>query len=165
MPLTQLVSLQMNFLIFLGSFLYSKVICITVHIHSKSPSYSLLIPSVFSLSPFWTQCLLDCRGLFHCFLLQGKCPVLVSGNGSWASSFCLYFSYSVSLGKPTTVVLEGIYMQKHPWIFCEDLLFIFGVRAAFWFGCCYLFPQCVQTVIPLTGCCLCFQGDGGNGQG
>ena len=64
----------------------------------------LLIPSVLSLPPFKTWCLLDCRGLldfrglFQCLLLQGDSPVL-TGNACYASSFCWYFSYSVSLEK------------------------------------------------------------------
>ena len=33
---------------------------------------SFIIPSVFSLPPFWTRCLLDWRGLFHCLFLQGN---------------------------------------------------------------------------------------------
>ena len=42
-------------------------------------------------------------------------------------------------------------MQEHPWVFCEDLLFIFGVRDAFGFDACCLFPQCVKATIPLIG--------------
>ena len=45
-------------------------------------------------------------------------------------------------------------MQECPWVFCEDLLFIFGIRAAFGLDACCLFPQSVQNVIPLIGC-LC----------
>ena len=56
-------------------------------------------------------------------------------------------------------------MREHPWVFCEELLLLFGVRASFGVDACCLFPQHVQAVIPLTGCCVCFQGDGGNGQG
>ena len=55
-------------------------------------------------------------------------------------------------------------MQVCLWVFCEGLLFIFGVRAAVLDACC-LFHQCVQAVIPLIGCCVFFQGDGGSGQG
>ena len=54
-------------------------------------------------------------------------PVLFTGNGSRVSSFYLYFSYSVSLGKLTTVVLEGYFYQDCPFVFCGGLLFIFGV--------------------------------------
>ena len=53
-------------------------------------------------------------------------------------------------------------MPECPWIFCEGLLFIFGVRAALGLDACCLFPQCVQAILPLTGC---FQGDGSSGQG
>ena len=56
-------------------------------------------------------------------------------------------------------------MQKHPWVFCEGLLFIFGLRAAFGLDALCLFPQCVKSVISLIVYCTCFQGDGGNGQG
>ena len=56
-------------------------------------------------------------------------------------------------------------MQDHLWVFCEGLLFIFGVRADLGLGACCLFPQCVQAIIPLIGCCVCFQGDGDNGKG
>ena len=55
-------------------------------------------------------------------------------------------------------------MQDCLWVFYEGLLFIFGVRAASGLDACCLFSQCVNAVIPLIGCCLCFYGDGGNGQ-
>ena len=75
---------------------------------------------------------------------------------------CAYFSYSMSLGKPTTVVLEG-------YLYAGALLYIlWGLIIYFWCGCldiCYLFPQCKEVVILLKDCCVCFQGDGGNGQG
>ena len=35
-------------------------------------------------------------------------------------------------------------MQEHPWVFCEGLLFIFGVRAAFGLDACCFFPQCAS---------------------
>ena len=45
--------------------------------------------------------------------LQGNSPVLLTGNGSYASSFCLHFSYSLVLGETV--------------IFCHlGGLFIFG---------------------------------------
>ena len=43
------------------------------------------------------------------FVLSGDSPVLLTGNGSRASLFCLYFSYSVNFGKTNTVVL-GCYL-------------------------------------------------------
>ena len=70
-------------------------VCFTV-IYIIANSCALLL-SVFSLPHFWTWFLLDFRGLFYCLLLQGNSPVLLTGNGSCASSFGLYFSYSVSL--------------------------------------------------------------------
>ena len=51
--------------------------------------------------------------------------VLLTGSGSLASSSCLYFSLSVSLGKPNCI-LGGLFME-HPFVFCEGLLFIFGL--------------------------------------
>ena len=69
-------------------------------------SYLLLIPSVFSLSPFWTGCLLDCRSPFHRLLLQVNFLVLLTRYG--------YIFYSVSLGKTSTVVLEGYLYAQTP---------------------------------------------------
>ena len=40
-------------------------------------------------------------------------------------------------------------MRESSWVFCEGLLFVFGMRAAFGLDACCLFPQCVQAVIPL----------------
>ena len=79
-------------------------------------SYTLLLISILnsliiSLPPFWTPCLLDYRGLFYCLLLQGNSPVFLTGNGSCASVFCLYISYSVNLGK--TIIcynLRGLFI-------------------------------------------------------
>ena len=48
------------------------------------------------------------------FAPSGEFSCLLTGNGSKASSFCLYFSYSVSLGKITTIVLEGYLYLKVP---------------------------------------------------
>ena len=66
-----------------------------------------LIPSIFS-SPFWSRYLFNCRGLFHCLLPQGS-SVVLTGNGSSASSFCLCFSFYVRLGETTVLCsLEGL---------------------------------------------------------
>ena len=40
-------------------------------------------------------------------------------------------------------------MQDHPWVACEDFLFIFGLRAALGLDICCPFPHFVQTIIPL----------------
>ena len=42
------------------------------------------------------------------------------------------------------------------WVFCEGLLFVFGLRVPFGLDACCLFPQCVEAVIPLIACCVCF---------
>ena len=87
---------------------------------ARGQTHNLMVPSQTRFAEpwweFWTQCLLDCRGLFHCLVLQVNSPVLLTGNGSWASSFLKYFSYSMSIGKPTTVVLEGYFYVSTP--FC-----------------------------------------------
>lgn len=42
-------------------------------------------------------------------------------------------------------------MRKHPWVACVGLLFFFGMNSAFGLDACFLFPQCVQAISPLTG--------------
>ena len=42
-------------------------------------------------------------------------------------------------------------MQECPWVFCEDLLFIFGVRSVFGLDACSLFPHGVQALFPFIG--------------
>ena len=44
-------------------------------------------------------------------------------------------------------------MHQYSWVACEGLLLLllfFAVRAAFGLDACYLFPQFVQAIIPLT---------------
>ena len=91
-------------------------------------SYLLLIPSLFSPYPYWTQCQLDCRGLFHCLLLRVNSAFILTWKCSSASSFCLCFSHSVNLGKPTILVLEGCLYVRASLVFCDGLLFILGMR-------------------------------------
>lgn len=42
-------------------------------------------------------------------------------------------------------------MRKHPWVACVGLLVFFGMNSAFGLDACFLFPQCVQAISPLTG--------------
>ena len=88
-PSTQLASLQMNFLvfswlllIFSSSFLESSALpfipALFLHIR-------FLIPSEFSLSHFWTLCLLDCRGFVSLFIPSGEFSC--SFNWEWFLSF------------------------------------------------------------------------------
>ena len=62
---------------------------------------------------------------------------------------------------------RSIYLRECPWVACEGCFL--SMRTAFDLDACYLFPQCVQAVIPLIGgvqviACTCFQGGGNNGQ-
>ena len=109
-------------------FLYLRI-PFWINLHINCPS---LIHFIFSLPPFWTWCLLDCRDLFCCILLQGNSPVLLTENDTWASSLCLYFSYFVSLGKTTTVVFKG-YIYIHMGSLWG--LTFFWQEGCFWFEC------------------------------
>ena len=83
---------------------------------------------------------------------QGNSLGLLIGSGSSASSFYLYFSYSVSLGETllSPVVLEGyLYVGVSLCSLCG--FNIFGARAVLSMDACCLFPQCVLAVIPLIG--------------
>lgn len=82
---------------------------------------------------------------------QGNVLCLLTGNGSPASSFYLYFSYSVSLVEIIIYRgLEGLFV-------CRDILVylvwfnIFDARAVFRMDACHLFPQHVLVVLLLTG--------------
>ena len=81
----------------------SNCSCLLCVVPSSFLQYSaflliVFVPSVFSLSPFWYQCLVDWRGVFHC-CFRGFFLVFLTGCGSCTSSLYLYFSYSVSLGE------------------------------------------------------------------
>ena len=71
----------------------------------------------------------------------------------------MYFSYSVSLRKTTTVVLEGYLYARGPLGGCEGLLLFFEMRDAFGLDARYLSLQCLHDVISLKGIvlvyCLC----------
>ena len=76
----------------------------------------------------------------------------------------------MSLGK--TIIyssLVGLFLCRNTRLVACEAYYFFGMRAAFGLDAYRLFPQCVQAVNPLDGCagmvCLCFQEDGGNGQG
>ena len=88
-----------------------------------------------------------------CFIVHSFRGILgfLTGSGSSASSFYLYFSYSVSLGEMTTVVLEG-YLYVGVSLCTLSGFNTFDVRAVFSMGACRHFPQCVLLfIIPLTG--------------
>ena len=49
----------------------------------------------------------------------------------------------------------------------ECPLYFVGATMYFWHGSLdiyHLFPKCEQAAIPLIECCMCFQGEEGNGQ-
>ena len=66
-----------------------------------------------------------------------KSPVPLAGNRFWASSSCLCFSFSVSLGKPNCSLVR-LLQSKSPLFILGGTLFIFGVGiclfAVFYFG-------------------------------
>ena len=101
--------------------------------------------------------------MFHCLPLQRNSLGLLTGNGSSTSSFCLYFSYSVSLRE--TIIhccfggqfACGKISVSLVWISFIYLFFCLYRFNCFWHGCCFgldaccLFPQCVLAIIPLIG--------------
>ena len=94
------------------------------------------------------------------FAPSGEFSSSFNWEGSCASSFCLYFSYSVRLGKTIICCILGrlFIWGRAPGclhgftIFYFLFLFLFGMRAAFGLDTCCHFPSCVQTIIPYSGC-------------
>ena len=86
---------------------------------------------------------LGSRGLTHCLLLLGNSLGLLCGSGFSDSSFCSYFSQSVSLGN--TVVYSGLHGLFYKGVACVGLIY-FGAKAVFHVNACRPFPQCVQAV-------------------
>ena len=95
-------------------------------VHTTASLYFFCLQSVF---PTWTftsissgiHCVWTSTIVFHdssldflflLLFLSNPFPVLLSGNGSWASSFCLYFSYSLSLGNICWVLEGYLYAQR-----------------------------------------------------
>ena len=82
--------------------------------------------------------------------------VLLTGNSSQTSSFFAYiYEYiyaiyiSMSLGKTTTVVLQGyLYTRVTLVSLCGLTFFFLGVRAAIILDYCSLFPKCMLALIP-----------------
>lgn len=106
-------------------------------------SFSIFITSFLNLVS------LGSRGLTHCLLLLGNSLVLLCGNGFSDSSFCSYFSQSVSLGK--TVVYSGLCGLFYKGVACVGLIY-FGAKAVFSVNACVPFHSvCRPSVIPLTG--------------
>ena len=79
------------------------------------------------------------------FAALGEFSSFLTGNGSWVSSFCLYFSYSVSLGKITTVVLEGYLYARVP------LGILWGLTIYFWHE--IYFFVCLRSFSSVCACC------------
>ena len=72
-------------------------------------------------------------------------PIPLTGNGFWASLSCLCFSFSVSLGKPNSILVKLLLCQSTP------LYSGGGVPIYFWcvsLNICCLFLQCEQAVFP-----------------
>ena len=92
---------------------------------------AFLVPSVFSLSPFWILSLLDWRGLFQCLFFQGNSLDLLIGSGSFASSFCLsLFLYDFRRNNFLLWSWRAISMWERPCVACVGLMF-FDVSAVF----------------------------------
>lgn len=95
---------------------FFTVICTSIN----SP---FLIPSAFSLSPFWTPCLLHWRGLFH-HLFFGTILLIFQLGVVPLLYFTLCVSYSVSLGEPMSCCgLGGLFSWEHLGVDCLDLWF------------------------------------------
>ena len=85
-------------------------------------------------------------------LLHGNFSVLLTGNDSSASSFGLYLSYYVNLGKTIRYYsLGGLFIYGNVPIQLVTAFFFFGMRTAFGLDACCLFPQFVHTVTQLIG--------------
>ena len=127
MPLAQFATLQMNFLIFLGSSYFLVPFennCITVHICSNSFIFALNSSRIYTVS-FLNLASIRLKRSVSLFAPSGNSPVLLTVSYFWDSSFCLYFSHSVSLGRTTTVVLEGYLHVRATWVVCDGLIFFF----------------------------------------
>ena len=156
--------------VFISANDFPNYFCLLIVSISFLKSSALLLMSTqflqyFHYLLFLTWCLLDWRGLFHCLLLQGNSPVLLIVSGSWASSFCLYFSNSVSLGKTTIYCgLGGLFIQGSIlgflwglflFVLVWRLLLVWMLAVSFLCGC--------RLLCPWLGVCwyvACFQGDG-----
>ena len=91
------------------------------------------------------------RGLSYCLLLQVNSPVLLTGIGSWASSACLCFSFSVSLGKPN-YNLGGLLLCK------SAPLYFVGGTLYFWLEVWVFAVSFFDVSRRLSpGCWVCFQ--------
>ena len=73
---------------------------------------------------------------FSLFAPLGESPILLTGNGSWTSSLCLNFSYSVSLGKLIAVVLDGYLYARvlTLYFWCESFGSLLSLSSV-WAGC------------------------------
>lgn len=115
--LAQLLFQQMSFLI--GSSQFLLPFFNNLYFYQQS----FLIHLVLLLPPFWTQGLVDWRGLFHCLFFQGFSLDLFIGSGS--SAFYFYFSDSMSLGQRAILwSWRDIYIWEHPCIAYTSLIFL-----------------------------------------
>ena len=90
--------------------------------------------------------MLDCRGLFHCLLLQGYSPVLLTENGWFLYFFIMLILLLLCEVRENNYLLwflEGYLMWTGPWVACVGLLLFFDLRGCFWFGC-FLSPSLVR---------------------
>ena len=125
--------------------------------HNRDSFFSVFISSFLNLVSVRLK-----RVCYIVFSLWGILSFL-PGYGSYASSLCLHFSYSLSLGKTITCCsLGGLFIYGSLW----GLTFFFWCEAYFYFGCLlFLSSTCAGCYLLNKMVWACFQGDGGNGQG
>ena len=91
-------------------------------------SYYSLIHSEFSVSAFWTHCVLYCRGLFHCLLLQMKFSCCFNLEWIWGFFISLVGFFFCEFRKPSPVLFQDyFYARAHCCVLCgETIYFEYG---------------------------------------
>ena len=88
-------------------------------------------------------------------------------NWEWfLSCFILFIFFLFCVFRETSYYsLGGLLVCESAPGYSVRAYHLFLASGLLFLDACCLFPQCVQAVNPLIGCCMCFQGDEGNGQG
>ena len=93
---------------------------------------------IFSLSPFWNQCLLDWRGLLYCLSFQGNALGFLPGFLCFF--ILLLFLLLCEFRRNNYLLRSGrtVSMWRHPCVTCVGLIYL--VRGlCFSMGACHLF--------------------------
>ena len=113
-----------------------------------TPQQPFLIPSVFLLLPFWTWCLLDWAGLFHCFFLPGD--LSLPFHHKWLFCFLIspIFLWPMSFRETVIRVVLDCYSYLTASLCCLCEFNICGAGVIFSMDACNIFPQCVLPSSP-----------------